>query len=61
MEEIGAQRMSLPSLTASKLWEKTGRLQDVGVELLKVEDRHGKKYLLSPVSIFTRYVWICFR
>ncbi|XP_013143882.1 PREDICTED: probable proline--tRNA ligase, mitochondrial [Papilio polytes] len=48
MEEIGAQRMSLPSLTASKLWEKTGRLQDVGVELLKVEDRHGKKYLLSP-------------
>ncbi|KPJ02223.1 putative prolyl-tRNA synthetase, mitochondrial [Papilio xuthus] len=48
MEEIGAQRMSLPSLTAAKLWERTGRLQDIGVELLKVEDRHGKKYVLSP-------------
>ncbi|XP_059055045.1 probable proline--tRNA ligase, mitochondrial isoform X2 [Achroia grisella] len=40
--------MSLPSLTAESLWEKTGRLADVGEELLKVEDRHGKKYLLAP-------------
>lgn len=50
MEEAGAQRMSLPSLTNAKLWEKTERLQDMGAELLKVEDRHGKKYVLSPVS-----------
>ncbi|CAK1587406.1 unnamed protein product [Parnassius mnemosyne] len=48
IEEAGAQRMSLPSLTAARLWEKTGRLQDVGAELMKVEDRHGKKYILSP-------------
>ncbi|CAH2062071.1 unnamed protein product, partial [Iphiclides podalirius] len=48
MEEAGAQRMSLPSLTHSRLWEKTGRMQDMDAELLKVEDRHGKKYVLGP-------------
>ncbi|XP_068625982.1 probable proline--tRNA ligase, mitochondrial [Battus philenor] len=48
MEEAGAQRMTLPSLTTSKLWERTGRLEDVGAELLNVEDRHRRKYILSP-------------
>ncbi|CAB3245418.1 unnamed protein product [Arctia plantaginis] len=48
IEEAGAQRVSLPSLTAASLWEKTGRLQAVGPELMKMEDRHGKKYLLAP-------------
>ncbi|XP_075989519.1 prolyl-tRNA synthetase 2-like protein, mitochondrial isoform X2 [Anticarsia gemmatalis] len=48
LESVGAQRMSLPCLTASSLWEKTGRLGDIGPELMKFEDRHGKKYLLAP-------------
>ncbi|XP_063899020.1 probable proline--tRNA ligase, mitochondrial [Helicoverpa armigera] len=48
IETAGAQRMSVPSLTAASLWEKTGRLQEVGPELMRMEDRHGKKYLLAP-------------
>ncbi|XP_052745464.1 probable proline--tRNA ligase, mitochondrial [Bicyclus anynana] len=48
LEEVGAQRLSLPCLTSARLWEKSGRLDDVGPELIKVEDRHGKKYLLAP-------------
>ncbi|CAH0599425.1 unnamed protein product [Chrysodeixis includens] len=48
IEAAGAQRMSLPSLTSSALWEKTGRLDEVGPELMKMEDRHEKKFLLSP-------------
>ncbi|XP_026744242.1 probable proline--tRNA ligase, mitochondrial isoform X2 [Trichoplusia ni] len=48
IEAAGAQRMSLPSLTSSTLWDKTGRLEEVGPELMKMEDRHQKKFLLSP-------------
>ncbi|XP_072943250.1 probable proline--tRNA ligase, mitochondrial [Epargyreus clarus] len=48
LEAAGAQRLSLPCLTSAKLWEASGRLADVGTELLKVEDRHGKKFLLAP-------------
>ncbi|XP_045782131.1 probable proline--tRNA ligase, mitochondrial [Maniola jurtina] len=48
LEEVGAQRLSLPCLTSAKLWEQSGRMEDIGPELIKVEDRHGKKYLLAP-------------
>lgn len=48
IEAAGAQRLSLPCLTAASLWERTGRLQDIGPELMKLDDRHGKKYLLAP-------------
>ncbi|XP_028174778.1 probable proline--tRNA ligase, mitochondrial [Ostrinia furnacalis] len=48
VEAAGAQRVTLPSLTAAHLWEKTGRLEDVGSELLTVKDRHKKEYLLAP-------------
>ncbi|KAL4711361.1 hypothetical protein ACJJTC_019202 [Scirpophaga incertulas] len=48
IEAVGGQRLSLPTLTASSLWEKTGRLNDVGPELITLEDRHEHKYLLAP-------------
>ncbi|KAJ8703842.1 hypothetical protein PYW07_013136 [Mythimna separata] len=48
IEAAGGQRMSVPSVTAASLWERTGRLHDIGPELMKMEDRHGKKYLLAP-------------
>lgn len=46
---IGAQRLSLPLLTSGDLWKKTGRWESTGQELLKLQDRHGKDYVLSPV------------
>ncbi|XP_061725753.1 probable proline--tRNA ligase, mitochondrial [Cydia pomonella] len=45
IEAAGGQRVSLPALTAARLWEKTGRITE---ELLKVQDRHGKKFVLAP-------------
>lgn len=48
IEAAGGQRMAVPSLTSATLWDKTGRLQEIGPELIKMEDRHGKKYLLAP-------------
>ncbi|KOB71541.1 putative prolyl-tRNA synthetase, partial [Operophtera brumata] len=48
MEEVGAQQVSLPALSSAGLWEKSGRLSSAPAELMKVDDRHGKKYLLAP-------------
>ncbi|XP_063632339.1 probable proline--tRNA ligase, mitochondrial [Cydia splendana] len=45
IEAAGGQQVSLPALTAAGLWEKTGRITE---ELLKVQDRHGKKFVLAP-------------
>ncbi|XP_028034379.1 probable proline--tRNA ligase, mitochondrial [Bombyx mandarina] len=48
IESSGAQRLSLPALTSAGLWAKTGRLENAAAELLTLEDRHNKKYLLAP-------------
>ncbi|KAK5650555.1 hypothetical protein RI129_001584 [Pyrocoelia pectoralis] len=48
MLKIGAQKVILPTLTHSKLWKSTGRLQDFGSELFTVKDRHNQTYILSP-------------
>ncbi|XP_076650748.1 prolyl-tRNA synthetase 2-like protein, mitochondrial [Halictus rubicundus] len=48
MEKIGAQKLLLPALTATKLWKQTNRFDDNKKELFEVHDRHKKNYILSP-------------
>lgn len=48
MENIGAQKILLPSLIPSWMWEKTNRYEKNKSELFTLQDRHNKKYLLSP-------------
>ncbi|KAJ1521253.1 hypothetical protein ONE63_002936 [Megalurothrips usitatus] len=50
MEQIGAQKILLPTLTSDKLWEQSGRLAEAkaGSELFLLEDRHKKRYILGP-------------
>ena len=49
MQRLGASKVSLSSLSSEELWQRSGRL-DKGrsSELLRLEDRKGVKYLLSP-------------
>ena len=49
MLHLGASKVSLSSLSSEELWQRSGRL-DKGrtSELLRLEDRKGAKYLLSP-------------
>ena len=49
MLQLGASKVSLSSLSSEELWQRTGRL-DKGrtSELLRLEDRKGGRYLLSP-------------
>lgn len=48
MDAIGGQKMSLPILTSTSLWKKSGRLEDGITEFFVTKDRHGKEHLLSP-------------
>ncbi|KAL2015941.1 hypothetical protein VTK56DRAFT_4513 [Thermocarpiscus australiensis] len=49
MEELlGASRVSLSSISAQALWEKSGRLQKVASELFRFSDRRDVAYLLAP-------------
>ncbi|XP_071536694.1 probable proline--tRNA ligase, mitochondrial isoform X2 [Panulirus ornatus] len=48
MRSISAQKLSLPLLTSGHLWKITGRWDTTGQELIKVQDRHNKDYVLSP-------------
>lgn len=49
MKKIGGQKISLPILTPSELWKKSGRLNSAATELMTTKDRHGKIQILSPV------------
>ncbi|KAK3330273.1 hypothetical protein B0H66DRAFT_543291 [Apodospora peruviana] len=49
MEEgLAASRVSLSSISAQSLWDKSGRLKSVASELFKFSDRRDVSYLLSP-------------
>lgn len=49
MGRIGGQKMTLPILTSADLWNQTGRLQDIGREVMTSVDRHNHTQILSPV------------
>lgn len=49
MNEISAQKVTMPTLTAAELWKKTGRFNGCESELMVLRDRHEKLQLLSPV------------
>ncbi|SPP87156.1 probable proline--tRNA ligase, mitochondrial isoform X1 [Drosophila guanche] len=48
MQRAGGQKISLPILTPTGLWKKTGRLEGDISEFYMVRDRSGKQFLMSP-------------
>ncbi|MFK0120564.1 proline--tRNA ligase [Streptomyces sp. NPDC090994] len=58
MDAIGAQEVTLPSLLPREPYEATGRWQEYGPELFRLQDRKGGDYLLGPTheEIFTLLV-----
>jgi prolyl-tRNA synthetase len=47
MDRAGAQEVLLPVLQPSELWERTGRWQVVGRELMRMKDRHDRDLVLG--------------
>ncbi len=58
MDAIGAQEVSLPALLPKEPYEATGRWEEYGAELFRLNDRKGGDYLLGPTheEIFTLLV-----
>ncbi|MFH9554323.1 proline--tRNA ligase [Streptomyces sp. NPDC051445] len=58
MDAIGAQEVSLPALLPREPYEATGRWDEYGPELFRLQDRRGGDYLLGPTheEIFTLIV-----
>ncbi|XP_070851695.1 probable proline--tRNA ligase, mitochondrial isoform X3 [Drosophila suzukii] len=50
MQQAGGQKITLPILTPTGLWKKTGRLEGDISEFYMVRDRSGKQFLMSPVN-----------
>lgn len=50
MTNLGAEKIMLPALIAAKLWKRTNRYDSSKPELFRINDRHDKEYILSPVS-----------
>lgn len=50
MFTVEGQKLTLPILTSSALWNKSGRLKGDITEFFMLRDRHSKEFLLSPVS-----------
>jgi prolyl-tRNA synthetase len=47
MNRIEGNEVSLPVVMPASLWQETGRYEDVGSEMLRFEDRVGRKMLLG--------------
>jgi prolyl-tRNA synthetase len=48
MNRAGAQEILMPMVQPTELWEKSGRLEKYGPELLRFHDRHAHQSCLGP-------------
>ncbi|WP_131668204.1 proline--tRNA ligase [Psychrobacter pygoscelis] len=48
MLRIGSLEILMPMTQPAELWEKTGRIEDYGPELLRFSDRHNRDFVLGP-------------
>ncbi|MFD8228246.1 proline--tRNA ligase [Streptomyces massasporeus] len=58
MDAVGAQEVLLPAVLPREPYEATGRWEEYGPELFRLQDRRGGDYLLGPTheEIFTLLV-----
>lgn len=48
MDGIGAQEIMMPALQPAELWHESGRWNDYGPELMRLNDRHDHGFCLGP-------------
>ncbi|UFX98350.1 aminoacyl--tRNA ligase-related protein [Candidatus Gromoviella agglomerans] len=46
----GCQEILIPTLQPSSLWERSGRINDYGLELLRIKDRGGNEFVYGPTA-----------
>src|SRR6266481_8861020 len=61
-DRAGAVEMLMPTLQPAELWRESGRYDDYGKEMLRIQDRHERDMLYGPTNeemiteIFRAYV-----
>ena len=50
LARAGAQEILMPVVQPAELWRDSGRWDVMGPELLRLADRHGREYCLSPTQ-----------
>jgi prolyl-tRNA synthetase len=48
MDHSGAQEVSMPVVQPAELWQESGRWEQYGPELLRIQDRHQRDFCLGP-------------
>ncbi|AVP58631.1 proline--tRNA ligase [Pulveribacter suum] len=50
MNRAGAVECAMPVVQPSELWQETGRFEKMGPELLRIQDRHARDFVIQPTS-----------
>jgi len=50
MDRAGAVEMLMPTLQSAELWQRSGRYDGYGKEMLRITDRHGREMLYGPTN-----------
>jgi prolyl-tRNA synthetase len=48
MDKSGAQEVLMPAIQPAELWQESGRWEQYGDELLRLQDRHGRDFCFGP-------------
>ncbi len=48
MDRSGAQEVLMPAVQPAELWQESGRWEQYGGELLRMQDRHGRDFCFGP-------------
>ncbi|OEY67229.1 proline--tRNA ligase [Marinobacter sp. X15-166B] len=48
MDKSGAQELLMPAVQPAELWQESGRWEEYGGELLRMNDRHGREFCFGP-------------
>lgn len=49
-QRAGHMPMLMPTIQSADLWRESGRYDDYGQEMLRIEDRHGRDMLFTPTA-----------
>ena len=50
MNRAGAVELTMPVIQPAEYWQETGRFDKMGPELLRIQDRHGRDFIVQPTS-----------
>ncbi len=48
--KIGAQEILMPTIQSSEIWKESGRYEDYGEEMLRIQDRQNREMLYGPTN-----------